>query len=155
MADHLSERLVYSFCCRRAQKLGMLIYATTRIPLSERQIIEIEERMFKSAIEANREEDVTERVNNVQDAFISETSFRTPSMWNFCRTTAITLAFRLSVESTKKKSHSLAWRLRVSRILCRRMFKVASRATNDDDVNARIGNVYNAALVRHGIAADV
>jgi hypothetical protein len=155
MSGHLSEHLVYSFCCRRAKKLGMLIYSTTRIPLSERQIIEIEERMFKSAIQANSEEDVTECVYNVQDAFISETSFRTPSIWKFCRTMAITLAFRLSVETTRKNSRSIAWRLRISRILCRRMFKVASRATNDDDVNARIGNVYNAALVEHGIEAEV
>ena len=154
MSYQHSERLVYSFCCLRAKKLGMLIHATTRIPLSERHVIEIEERMFKSAIQADNEADVTERVNNVQDAFISETSFRTLSMWKFCRCMATTLALRLSVESTKKHSRSIAWCIHTSRILCRRMFKVASCATNDDDVNARIGNVYNAALIRHGIEAE-
>ena len=145
------DRLVLSYCRRRAEKLGMLVHATTRIPLSERRIIEIEERMFKSAMQAKSEEEVTERVNSVQDDLISETSYRTPSTWKFCHGTATMLAMRLSVA----KSHSLAWRLRTSRILCRRMFRVASSAASKEDADARIGNVYNAALVRHGIAADV
>ena len=155
----LSERRIYDFCCLRAKKLAILIHATSRIPLSERQIIGIEERMFKTAREAISDADVTARVNGVQDAFITECTFRTPTMWKFCRNSAIQLAFRLSLESNRRKKDGrqlgTAWRLRTSRILCRRMFRVASAATDDEDVNARIGNVYNAALIEHGIAPEV
>jgi hypothetical protein len=148
---HRSPRHVYSFCCLRAKKLAMLVHATSRIPLSERQIIDIEERMFKSASVAEDDTDVTRRVNDVQDAFISETTFRTPAMWKFCRNMATVLAVRLSIESKL----TIAERSRTARILCRRMFKAASRSTNDDDVNARLGNVYNAALAEHGIALEL
>jgi hypothetical protein len=144
--------LVYSFCRMRAQKLATLVYATSHIPLPNRMIVEIEERMFRNASFAVDDNDVTRRVNDVQDAFISETHFRTLAMWRFCRKTAITLAVRLGMES-KKARNTVAWRMRTTRSLCRRMFRVASRAANDDDANARIGNVYNAALVEHGIVA--
>jgi len=153
-----SERHVYGFCRLRAKKLAMLIHATNRIPLSEKQVIDIEERMFREAIQATSDANVTERVNGVQDAFISETTYRTPSMWKFCRSSAVNLAFRLSLESKKRRGgppFGIIWRARAARSLCRRMFKVASKATNGEDVNARIGNVYNAALAEHGIAVDV
>jgi hypothetical protein len=147
--------LVYSFCRLRAKKLAMLVHATSGIPLSDKLIVGIEERMFRNANFAVDDDDVTKRVNDVQDAFISETHFRTLAMWKFCRKMAVTLAFRLGLESKMaKRKNTLLWRIRTSRSLCRRMFRVASRAANDDDANARIGNVYNAALVEHGIAVD-
>ena len=151
---HLSPRRVYRFCCFRAEKLAMLVHATSRIPLPERRVIELGERMYKSASQADSDADVTRRVNDVQDAFISETHYRTPRVWKFCRSTAVKLAFRLCVES-KTKSLDLTWRFHASRSLCRRMFSAACRAVDDDDVNARIGNVYNAELVKHGIAPEI
>jgi hypothetical protein len=151
-----SSKYVYSFCCSRADKLAMLVHASSRIPLSERQVIELTDRMYKSATQAVSDADVTQRVNAVEDAFVSEIPFRTPRMWKFCRSVAVKLAFRLCVESkTKNGKLGLAWRLRTSRSLCRRMFSVACRASDEIDVNARIGNVYNAELVKHGIAPEV
>jgi hypothetical protein len=153
---NLSARLINSYCCFRAKRLAMLVHATTRIPLSERQIISVEERMQDSAIEATSEDDVTNRVNAVQDAFLTEIQFRTPGMWKFCRKISIVTAFRLSLESKKKKTPSsfgIAWRSRVANALCRRMFKLAARSADDADVNARLDEACNAVLREHGIAA--
>ena len=153
-----SERKVYSYCCFRSSKLAQLIHAVSHIPLSERQVIVIKERMFQAAKLADSDADITKHVNAVQDACISETTYRTVRMWKFCRSMSKVLSVRLSMESKKKArtfSFGIGWRHRTSRILSHRMFSAASRATDDDDVNARLGNVYNAALVEHGIAPEV
>ena len=158
-ADFRSTHRVYEFCCYRAKRLASLIHATSHIPLTERQIVCMEERMYKAAREATSDDEVTVKVNGVQDAFVSECHFRTPRMWNFCKGSAIQLAFRLSLEYEQCKKNgrqlSIAWRRRTSRRLRIRMFSAACSAANDTDVNARIGNVHNAVLIEHGIAPDV
>jgi hypothetical protein len=112
--------------------------------------------MYMAAKEATSDADVTERVNNVQDNYIAEVQFRTPGMWKFCRSSATQLAFRLSLESNHRKGRlGIAWRLRKRRALSIAMFRAIRGATDDNDVNARIGNVYNAALIEHGILPEV
>jgi hypothetical protein len=153
-----TERRVYSFCCLRANKLAMLIHATSHIPLTERQTIRVTERMYMAAKEAVSDADVTARVNDVQDNYISEVQFRTPGMWKFCRSSATLLAYRLSLESNQRKGRlqlDIAWRLRKRHALSIAMFKAVRGAADDNDVNARIGNVYNAALIEHGIPPEV
>jgi hypothetical protein len=138
----------------RAQRLATQIYATSRIPLSERQLIALEDRMIERASQATSNEDVTVRVDAMQDEFANSIPYRTPRMWKFCHHTAVLLAMRLSLESTKPErasSFDLKWRGRTSNALCRRMFRAAARATDDADVNARLRKLYNEALAEHGI----
>ncbi len=84
----------------------------TRIQLSERQLIALEDLLIKRASEATSNDAVTARVNAVQDEFADSISFCSPRMWKLCRQTAMLLAMLLSLESTKAKrpSFSIRWR---------------------------------------------
>jgi hypothetical protein len=146
---------VHRYCEMRAERLATLIHATSRIPLSERQLIALEDRMIERASQATSNDDVTVRVNAVQDEFADSIPYRSPRMWKFCHQAATMLAMRLSLESTKPNRASafdLRWRHRTAAALCRRMFRAAARATDDADVNARLRTLYNEALTKHGIA---
>jgi hypothetical protein len=103
---------VQRFCEMRAQRSATLIHATTRIQLSERQLIALEDLLIKRASEATSNDDVTARVNAVQDEFADSISFCSPRMWKLCRQTAMLLAMLLSLESTKAKrpSFGIRWR---------------------------------------------
>ena len=153
-----SSFYVRRFCEMRAKRLATQIHATSRIPLSERQLIALEDRMIERASQATSNDDVTVRVDAMQDEFANSIPYRSPRMWKFCHQTAVLLAMRLSIESTKPEraaSFDLQWRSRTSNALCRRMFRAAARATNDADVSARMRKLYNETLAEHGIESMV
>lgn len=140
------EDKINHFCNNRAARLATLIHAITRIPLGKGLKAEVKQRMFDSAILAENDDDITARVNAAQDDFMKDISFRTPTMWKFCRSASIQLAMRLS------GGKSVAWRMRTTKTLCRRLFRHASRSVDDEDVDNRIDEVFDAVLIEYGLA---
>ena len=149
---------VQKFCRMRAHRFAMLIHATTRIPFSEPQVDQLEERMLDRAQGATSNDNVTELVNAAEDDCAKGIQFRTPRMWKFCHSTALMLVTRLCVQSKRKGSirrfGRIAWRRDMVRYLTRRMFSVAARASDADEINTRLGALYDETLAEHGIEVD-
>lgn len=139
---HQHPVLVRSFCTMRAERMAREIHAFTRIPLREAQIEALGERMLDVALLATSDDDVTTRVNGVQDAFVDGIRYRTPRMWRICREAAVGLMDRIGDRLSKGPK----WRLRKSRSLCRRMFYATMDALDDTDANSRLRLVQEAAI---------
>ena len=134
------RHLIQTFCAMRTKRMALEIHAHTRIPLSQTTIRALNKRMLENAIQAADEDDVTVRVNQVQDAFVEEIKYRTPRMWKFCNRMAIILAMRLSVNDATMR-RGISWRAHMTRVLRQRFFKRVIGANDDDDVNARVSAV--------------
>ena len=139
MPDELTHYhdVIKVFCTMRARRMALEIHANTRIPLRQAAIDALDERMLANAIQATDDDDVTARVNEVQDAFVEEIKYRTPGMWRFCHKMAVVLAMRLSVNDTTMR-RGITWRAHMTRVLRQRIFKRVVGAKNDNDVNARV-----------------
>lgn len=141
--------LIKTFCTMRANRMALEIHAHTRIPMRRKMINALKDRMLESALQAADDDDVTVRVNDVQDAFVGEIKYRTPRMWKFCNTMAIILAMRLSVNDTTMR-RGITWRAHMTRVLRQRFFRRVVGANDDNDVNARVSVVHDAVLAEYG-----
>ena len=138
------------YCAARSKQMALEIHAHTRIPLRKATVEALNVKMLQSAMQATDDDDVTVRVNEVQDAFVEGIKYRTPRMWRFCHKMAIVMAMRLHVTAKKSiKRRGIAWRAHMTRVLRQRFFKQVVEARNDDDVNDRLGVVYDAMLAAY------
>jgi hypothetical protein len=148
--NHLTPRLIQTFCTMRAERVAREVHAYTRIPLRERQLVSLENRMLETALGATSDDDVTARVDAAQDAFAESIAYRTPRMWKHCRTTATLLVMRISLVAMK----GIGWRAHMVRVMTQRMFRSVVGARDDEEVNRRLKAVYDAALLMYGASMD-
>ena len=144
--NHRSPRLLRSFCAMLVTRIAKEVHAFTRIPLRERQAEALEDEMIKAVQGATSDDDVTARVDAVQDAFYDEIRYRTPRMWLHCKHSATLLAMQLSLASKGPARQDTMWRARARRVLCQRLFKAVMGAQDDDAVNSRLQAVWEEVL---------